>query len=338
MHILYAEIKVKVVPPIIPDVKFMQSFLNSGIKQPTDRTLWDALLSKSNLLLADDRKLGDELEAITALLALIDPPPSNRLRSLDLKAGDLSTYYFAAFSSGLSMEDSVSVYRIVKYLVRYILFADRYYETGNSDYAVYSRQMLANAKKEAGNYLGYSLPCAIRQFTPFWQFEQIIRRRMLRGTVFSKAEIAHHNLFKSSDARHIYAAVLEGKLPNYDNNVTTILHYNQALQDIYDDLDDIAEDLSDRMPNVFILAASSFLPFAELRKLDTDQAEERILDSNASDIVMQVAEGYKRNIDAIAVPREYRFLKVLSAYYFQKISQATGKGDCVNPRGLARNP
>lgn len=145
---------------------------------------------------------------------------------------------------------------------------------------------------------------------------------MIRGEVFSSAEIAHHNLFKSSDARHIYAAVLENALPEYDQNVTSIIHYNQALQDIYDDFVDIGEDLADKMPNVFIMASSKFIPFSELSKMQQDDAESRILLSNASDVVLRLAERYKNSIDEISLPREFQFLKALSSHYFDSISLA----------------
>ena len=71
----------------------------------------------------------------------------------------------------------------------------------------------------------------------------MIKKQMLEGHSFSYKEIRSHNLFKSSDSSLIYSKVLESVIPDYSENISLILHYNQALLDIQDDLEDIEDGL-----------------------------------------------------------------------------------------------
>jgi hypothetical protein len=50
---------------------------------------------------------------------------------------------------------------------------------------------------------------------------------------------------------------LDAILPSFSENVSLILHYNQAFLDIQDDWEDIEDDVKEDMPNVFVMAAAS---------------------------------------------------------------------------------
>ena len=63
------------------------------------------------------------------------------------------------------------------------------------------------------HHLKYSIDLSLKQFWPFWKFEQILKSRIIEGNTFSYNEIRNFNLFKSSDASLIYARVLDAKLP-----------------------------------------------------------------------------------------------------------------------------
>ena len=105
----------------------------------------------------------------------------------------------------------------------------------------------------------------MKQFCTFWKFEQIIKRRILGGFTFSYNEIRHFNLFKSSDASTIYASVLDAKLPSFNENISLILHYNQAFLDLQDDWEDIVDDVQEDMPNVFVMAAVKDTPYKRIK-------------------------------------------------------------------------
>src|SRR5581483_11512844 len=105
--------------------------LEMGITKDSLPEFQNSLEYKSRKLVADNRNLAKDLDEISSLLLRIEPAPSPFINSLDLKAQDLSTYYFAAFSDSQNVEQSIRIYKSVKSLVRYILLTDRYYETGN---------------------------------------------------------------------------------------------------------------------------------------------------------------------------------------------------------------
>ena len=294
--------------------------------RPSSSSLRHQIVGKCTRLTIDNHRIVKELEEITGMLSNLDPPGSSLLNSLDLKAQDLSTYFFAAYSDSMDFERSFSVYVTVKALVRHILLSDRYFETGNKKLYYLARLMLERAKENLQGGLKYSLSYSIRQFTPFWQFEQMMKKRMLAGDTFSSKEIAHHNLLKSSDSSLIYSSVLESELFNFDQTVTSVIHYNQALQDIVDDYTDIEEDLRDKMPNIFLLASVSFLPFSKISTLKPDDARTAILESGASGVVAQISQDYMDMIARTELPAQYAFLKVLSQHYFNAIRFA------LNPR------
>src|SRR5207248_2048230 len=121
-----------------------------------------------------------------------------------------------------------------------ILLSDRFFEIGDYRYALLAKDVRKSINEFLLNvgakqhHLRYSIDYSLNQFWPFWRFEQMIKRRTIEGYAFSYKEIKHFNLFKSSDASIIYAKVLDEKLPSFSENVSLVLHYNQAFFDIQD--------------------------------------------------------------------------------------------------------
>ena len=150
----------------------------------------------------------------------------------------------------------------------------------------------------------------MKQFWPFWKFENHTKSLMQKGHSFSLPEIRNFNLFKSSDAALLYAPVLEASLPNFNHNAAMVLHYNQALQDIEDDLDDIREDLHDQMPNIFILAAlgnKQSQTFSHLYRHRLNGSRASILE-NASHSVLEIVYEYDNMIEGISLPPQLAIL------------------------------
>ena len=119
----------------------------------------------------------------------------------------------------------------------------------------------------------------------------------------------------------IYAPVLEASLPDFNHNAALVIHYNQALQDIDDDLDDIQEDLRDQMPNVFILAAlgsSRATSYSQLYKHRLNGSRISILES-ASGTILDIVNEYEAMIAGITLPEQFKFLKFLSRSYAGRI-------------------
>jgi hypothetical protein len=281
--------------------------------------LEQALVAQSEALAKQNYGFADELDEIQGLLARYDPAPSPILGAIDQKGQDFATYFFATYSETHNLEKSILVYRTVKSLVRYILLMDRFYEVGNRRYERIAKGLLRSIKQaHKVHHLKYSVDFALRQFWPFWDFEQLVKQRMIKGHVFTEKELRHFNLFKSSDAPIIYACVLDNELPSFNPNVAAIMHYNQALEDIQDDFDDIEEDLQDMMPSVFILAATKYIPYSKLVKNKSD-ARKMIVGSGAVEPVLSMVEQYNKLVEEMPVPESYTFLKHLSKDYTDRL-------------------
>lgn len=258
------------------------------------------------------------LDEIAGLLGRYDYAPSPILNALDQKAQDLATYFFTAYSDTRDLDRSLAVYRAVKSLVRYVMLIDRYYEVGNKKYERMARGILRSVKRVQEGHMKYSLDFLLKRSWPFMDYEQVVRKHMLRGYTFAFKEIRHYSLFKASDASMIYSHVLDAELPNFNQNVATILHYNQALQDIYDDFEDIEEDVREIMPNTFILAATERVIFSQIRK-NPAQARKLIMCSGAVDVVLSLVKQYNTLVKEIDVPQNFAFLKILTREYTDKL-------------------
>jgi hypothetical protein len=276
------------------------------------------LQEKSDAIL---EKKGNEfivgLEEISALLNTIDPPTSPFFSSIDQKAQDLSTYFLTAYSDSKDIERSLHVYKVVKSLIRYIVLMDRYYEVGNLKYKKNAQQLLRDVKKDSNGHLKYTVSFALARCWPFWDFEQVMRKRLAKGYSFSLKEIRYHNMFKSSDASGIYGSILDSELFHYTDNVGLLLHYNQAIQDAIDDFMDLEEDLHEKLPNVFIMAAIEEIPLKELESRP-DEIRKIITQTQSHNMITNLVRDYVKCAQGIDVPKEYEFLKVLTSIYLDQ--------------------
>ena len=294
------------------------------LEQTLANDLRQLIAAEANMLLTQNGGFIHALDEIGGLLSTHDPAPSPILNAIDLKGQDYATYFFAAYSENQGIDNSILVYKTVKSLVRYILLMDRYYEVGNRRYQRIAQGLLKTIRATHEGHLRYSIEFALEQFWPFWDFEQTVKKLLISGHSFGFKEIRHFNLFKSSDAQMIYARVLDNELPNYNSNVATILHYNQALQDIQDDFEDIEEDLHDMMPNIFILASTDYLPFPKLLE-DRSLGRKMILNNSTGiNSILSLIEQYGDLIREIRVPSNFAFLKQLSRDYIDRLLRTLG--------------
>jgi hypothetical protein len=260
----------------------------------------------------------DNIHELENLLNTYYPEASPIMQYLDAKSQDLSTYFLITYCSTRDIDQSLWVYRMVQLLVRYVLLYDRFYEIGDESYRELGidihkdiNKSIADSKK---TYLNSSLNYSLEQFWPFWRYEQMLKKQMLEGHGFSYKEIRSHNLFKSSDSSLIYSKVLESVIPDYSENISLILHYNQALLDIQDDLEDIEDDISESMPNVFVMACSHVADFGKLKSYGLEDVRNKLLSMSKESIVKLVNE-YQDSLKSISIPEELAFLRNLSYRY-----------------------
>ena len=283
--------------------------------------------AKELSFLNDKMAFIEQMISLSRLLMKYDFNLSTTFRTIDEKAQD-PTYFVATYFDTKDIRQALWVYRMVRLLARYILLYDRYFETRKNRYAILANKVRKSINKFFENeidchHLKYSIDFSLKQFWPFWKFEQILKSRIIEGNTFSYNEIRNFNLFKSSDASLIYARVLDAKLPSFSENVSLVLHYNQALLDLKDDWEDIEEDIQEDMPNAFVMAAIENVPYKELKKYRITKLRNIIrnsLDSFESPIIRLIDE-YHASIRNISIPSNLVFIKLVSDHHANALSQ-----------------
>jgi hypothetical protein len=269
----------------------------------------------------------EQMISLSRLLMKYDFNISTAFRPIDEKAQD-PTYFVATYFDTKDIQQALWVYRMVRLLTRYILVYDRYSETGKNRYDILARNVRKSINKIFENeidrhHLKYSIDLSLKQFWPFWKFEQTLKSRIIEGNTFSYNEIRNFNLFKSSDASLIYAKVLESKLPSFTENVSLVLHYNQALLDLIDDWEDIEEDIQEDMPNAFVMAAAENVPYKIIKKYNVTKLRNAILNSleSSKSPIIRLVDEYYASIRNISIPSNLVFIKLLSHHHAETLRQ-----------------
>ena len=273
-----------------------------------------------------------QMVPLSALLSSFDRNLDNSFPDVDENAQD-PTYFIAAYFDTKNLAESIWLYRIVRSLTRYILLSDRFYETGKDRYALLAKQVRKSVNEILQSngdvqHLIYSIDYSLKQFSAFWKFEHIIKRRILKNYTFSYNEIRHFNLSKSSDASLVYAKVLDVKLPSFSENVGLVLHNNQALLDIQDDWEDIEDDVQEDMPNIFVMAAADNIPYNKIKKSRHDVIRKLVVNNTNSSRgpVIRLLNELQASSRSVSIPENFAFLKSLSDRYAnnlrRKISSA----------------
>src|SRR6476619_1012532 len=263
----------------------------------------------------------EQMISLSKLLMTYDLHISNAYKVIDEKAQD-PTYFVAAYFDTNDIDKALWIHGMVRLLTRYILLYDRFFELGENTYRNLARkvrrsinELLANTNDK--DHLNYSIDFSLKQFWPFWNFEKIVKRRILKGHTFSYKEIRNFNQLKSSDASIVYAKVLNAKLPSFNENVTLVLHYNKALLDLLDDWQDIEEDVQEDMPNVFVMASLEVVPYSKSKNSNSLRVRDIILaalDSSNVSVIGLVNE-YQSSVKNISIPDKLDFLRVISDYH-----------------------
>jgi hypothetical protein len=263
----------------------------------------------------------EQMVSLSALLNSYDRNFNNSFPAIDENAQD-PTYFIATYFDTKNITEALWVYRTVRSLTRYILLLDRFYEAGNDRYASLAKQVHESVNEllqfeRNAQHLIYSIDYSLEQFSAFWNFEQIIRRRIHENHTFSYTELRHFNLAKSSDASIVYSKVLDAKLPSFNENVALVLHYNQALLDIQDDWEDIEDDVQEDMPNIFVMAAVDSIPYNRIKKSRRDIIREVVLTATNSSRgpISRLVDELHASSKNTSIPENFAFLKSLSDRY-----------------------
>jgi hypothetical protein len=277
-----------------------------------------------NFTATDTLLFVQQMVSLSALLSSFDRNlANNSFPAIDENAQD-PTYFIAAYFDTKNIAEALWVYRIVRSLTRYILLLDRFYETRNDRYVLLAKQVRKSVNELLQSecdvqHLIYSMDYFLGQFSAFWKFEQIIKRRILKNYTFSYTEIRHFNLSKSSDASLVYSKVLDAKLPSFNENVALVLHYNQALLDIQDDWEDIEDDVQQDMPNIFVMAAvDDNIPYNRIKKSRHGMIRKVVLsgtNSSGEGPISRLINELHASSKRVSIPENFAFLKSLSDRY-----------------------
>jgi hypothetical protein len=301
-----------------------------NLRDKEEKSITDKIFQVARELSFPDDKMNfiEQMISLSKLLMKYDLNISTTFKTVDEKAQD-PTYFVAAYFDTKDMEQALWIYRMIRLLARYVLLYDKFFETKNNRYHLLARKVRRSINKILANeidkhHLKYSIDFSLKQFWPFWKFEQIVKSRILQGSTFSYNEIRNFSLCKSSDASTIYARVLDAKLPSFNENVSLVLHYNQALLDLMDDWEDIEEDIRGDMPNVFVMAAIENFPYKIIKKYDTTKLRNIIVNSleTSKSHIIRLVDEYQASIRNISIPNKLVFIKLVSDHHIDTLRKA----------------
>jgi hypothetical protein len=305
----------------------LSDFENKNYLDKISSAIKDLDSSRDNLLFVE------QMVSLSSLLSNFDQNLNNSFSAIDENAQDPS-YFIAAYFDTKNLTEALWVYRIVRSLTRYILLSDRYYETGTERYALLAKQARESVNgflqfESDAQHLIYSMDYLLEQFSAFWKFEQIIKRRILRNYAFSYTELKHFILSKSSDASLVYAKVLDAKLPSFNENVGLVLHYNQAMLDIQDDWEDIEDDVQEDMPNIFTMAAVGNIPYDKIKVSRPELIRKVVLNETnlSGGPVSRLVNHLHASGKSVSIPESFAFLKTLSDRYANTLKRNLSLGN-----------
>lgn len=272
--------------------------------------------------ITDPQLFVQQMMSLSTLLARLDRKLDKSYPTIDKNTRD-PTYFITAYFDTKNVTEALLVYRIVRCLTRFILLSDRFYETGNGRFALLAEQVRESLNEflQSGfnlQHLIYSIDYWLRQFSAFWKFERTMKHQMINNFAFSFNEIRHFNLSKASDALLVYSKVMGAMLPNFNENVGLVLHYNQALLDILDDWEDIENDIQGDMPNIFVMDAVNYIPYYKIKKSRHEMIRQIVLNKTIHSpkgpvgrLICELHDSSK----GVSVPNSFDFLKMLSGRY-----------------------
>ena len=308
----------------------MVEIKNINLRDKEENSIIDKISKVAKELSFPDDRINfiGQMISLSKLLMMYDLNISTTFRNVDEKAQD-PTYFVATYFDTKDMEQALWVYRMIRLLARYVLLYDKFFEAKNNRYVSLARKVRRSINKILANeiykhHLKYSIDFSLKQFWPFWRFEQIVKSRILEGNTFSYNEIRNFSQSKSSDASTIYARVLDAKLPSFSENVSLVLHYNQALLDLMDDWEDIEEDIQGDMPNIFVMAAIENVPYKIIKKYDITNLKNIIMNSleSSESPIIRLVDEYHASIRNISIPSNLVFIKLVSDHHVDTLRKA----------------
>lgn len=229
----------------------------------------------------------------------------------------VTTFLILYFGTN-DIHKSLEAHSLIKSLTKYIVLLDKHYDEKNYEYKVRADAIFKGVMMHVDGYMQQAI---IHNMASLWAtatYEIKLRGRMLKeDEIFERKEIRYHIFQKSSDTV-LYSVIMDNYIPSFNANVMQLLHYNQAVLDIQDDLNDLAEDLLRHDLNIFTMAARKDMEIAEMFSHRT--SPKKIVQC-ASDTVCAIVDDFEDCIEGLTVPKQFSFMKILSRDYISKVRQ-----------------
>ena len=226
------------------------------------------------------------------------------------------TSFLILYFGTKDIDKSLEAHSQIKALTKYIVLLDKHYDEKNYELKVRADHIF---KKVMMRVDGYIQQAIIHNMATLWAtatYEIKLRARMFKEEeIFEKKEIRYHIFQKSSDTV-LYSVILDHYIPSFNPNVMQLLHYNQCVLDIADDLNDLAEDMLRHDLNVFTMAARRDMEILEMYGPKASPKE--ILDVS-SKTIHAIIDDFEECIDGVIIPEEFSFMKRLSEDYLRTL-------------------
>ena len=274
-------------------------------------------IEKINLVAKSDTYI-ENLNDIYQTLELIDEEKDPFVHAMvGGYVREFVTTFLVLYSGTNDLERSLEAHSLIKALTKYIVLLDRHYDEKNYEYKVRADAIFKKIMSKVDGYIKHSIMHSMASLWATATYEINLRERMLRGEVFNRKEIRNHIFLKSSDTV-LYGIILDDAIDSFNPNIMQIIHYNQAVLDIQDDLNDLEEDILRHDLNIFVMAACKQV---SLEDIYSGKVSPKEVVQKATNVVQEIISDFAECIHFTMIPKEYAFLKMLSANYIQTASQ-----------------
>lgn len=272
-------------------------------------------IDKINLIAKSDEYI-QNLDAIYQTLEQIDEEKDPFIHAMvGGYVREFVTTFLVLYYGTNDLEKSLESHSLIKALTKYIVLLDRHYDEKNYEYKVRADTIFKKIMSKVDGYIKHSIMHGMATLWATATYEINLRERMLRGEKFHKKEIRNHIFLKSSDTV-LYGIILDAAIDSFNPNVMQIIHYNQAILDIQDDLNDLEEDILRHDLNVFVMGGSQQGSIDDIYSGNTSPKD---VVQASSHIVLEIIADFEECIQSTLIPKEYAFLKMLSARYVRSV-------------------